>query len=171
MKKEFIITILAVVAIIAVSVFIRLVLVKNYTKPIMSCVQCINNQTWKNKPCCDADFSKKCENKNGIIRFNDLKPDFGGILEVCYTIVPDTGKACAANTDCIAGFCDLESAVAGNRCTLLGKNDATSRYSCDTEAPGICASAPNGTYVSGNPAIYKLDGKVLVVENPKSENK
>jgi hypothetical protein len=148
MKKELLIVILAVVGIIGVSILLKYVIFGSarYTaKPLMVCVQCIDSATWNNQPCCDSAFSQQCADKNGVIRFKDLRPDFSGLLQECYMIAPDAGKECGIETDCKSGFCDLENAIRTNKCILREKRGTTILYFCSSESPGVCAPAPEST--------------------------
>jgi len=160
MKKELFIVILAVIAIIGVSVLLKYAIFnsKRYsTEPLMECVQCNNGATWNNQPCCDSNFSQQCADKNGVIRFKDLRPDFSGLLQECYMIASDAGKECATETDCKSGFCDLESAIRTNKCVLRERRANSALYSCSSETPGMCASAP-----VSNPGGFKLEGRNLI---------
>jgi len=182
MKKELLIVILVVICVIGISALLKYVIFKNYAKtsanydgkPLAECVQCINNKTWDNKPCCDTNFSRTCSTKNGVIRFRDLHPDFSGILQSCYQIAPDSGAACASGKDCLSGFCNLSDAITSKICSLTkkditGRNQSgsevffTATYSCSVKNPGKCASAiENISNPAGVSHYFKMDGKNLI---------
>jgi len=191
MRKELFIVILVVICIIGISVLLRYVIFKDHaktsanynSKPLMECVQCIDNKTWENKPCCDRDFSGLCSDKEGVIRFRDLHPLFSGLLQACYQKAPDIGTACASGKDCLSGVCNFSNAIASKVCSLT-KKDITGRsqlgneefftatYSCSTKNPGKCAAAiENISNSAGVSHYFKMDGNNLVeVQEPGPQN-
>ena len=148
---------------------------KEYSvEPISECVECVNGQTWNNKPCCTANFEKDCTSKNGVVRWSDLHPAFT-VLRGCFQKAPDTGKECASGKDCLSGVCDLESAIKSNKCILIkkeltgGKNQYygqefyTATYSCGTPKPGACTETiSNRVNPGGVSHTFKMDNKTLI---------
>ncbi len=147
---------------------------KNYTEPLMECVDCIEGETWNNKECCTSDFESECLKKNGLVRLSDLHPAFT-TLKGCFQKAPDVGKECASESDCLSSVCDLESAITSNKCALIEKNLTgdknqfggeeffTATYSCQTTKPGECLGTrrdkmnPGGVLHS-----YKMEGDTLI---------
>ncbi len=138
----------------------------------MECVECVNNKTWNNKPCCTDNFESECLAENGVVRWSDLHPAFT-VLYGCFQKAPDTGEECASGIDCMSGVCNLENAIQSNKCALT-KKELTgdenqygderfyiATYSCIINKPGECTETienrknPGGVYHN-----FKMEGNV-----------
>lgn len=141
--------------------------------PMMECVRCIDGQTWENKPCCTDAFEQACYSKNGVVRTEDLHPEFT-VLMNCFRKASDAGKACASAGDCLSGVCDLESALQNERCVLINKEESqedypsfenhfyTATYDCSSDFPGMCTEArENGVNSGGETHTFTMQGKTL----------
>jgi len=139
----------------------------------MECVECVNNTTWNDKPCCTDNFENECLAENGVTRWTDLHPVFT-LLRGCFQKAPDTGNECASGIDCMSGICDLKSAIQLNRCVFLKKKFTGDKeqygdeefyiatYSCKTDKPGKCTEAIENKKNPGGILYYfEMNGDIL----------
>lgn len=143
------------------------------TEPIAECLAC-EGLGLNAENCCTADFEKDCISQNGVIRYTDMHPSSTMIMS-CFQKAPDAGKGCASGTDCMSGVCDLENAVASNKCALIEKELSgeknpyggqafyTATYSCPTVEPGVCTEAEeNGMNPGGIRRTFEMDDRTLI---------
>lgn len=145
--------------------------------PMMECVRCVGGETWDNKPCCTDTFEQSCYAKGGVVRTEDLHPEFT-VLMSCFRKASDVGKACGSSGDCLSGVCDLRSAIQAERCVLAkkdfinetqGENASgpenyffTATYDCSSDVPGVCAEArENKENPGGETHTFVMQGKTL----------
>ncbi|MFH0714815.1 MAG: hypothetical protein V1847_03505 [Candidatus Diapherotrites archaeon] len=150
-----------------------------YQSPVAECID--SESPVLNTPYCWVDFDTQCQELGGVIRMSDLHP-VGGWMKGCFKKASDAGSACAADSDCLAGACDLNAGITSGACTLIEKIDLNVQpnfgfapgpffkaiYACSTPKPGKCLESILNRYNPGgiSRTFHTEDTNLVEIREP-----